>query len=120
MATTTPAAGGLTVTLEQIHVPDNVRPLNSEHVRGLAASIALQRILVPIVICPAESALAAAGFEYELVAGFHRVAAARELALTEVPAVVRDSAGEQADRAVENIVSCQHRHETINATALAC
>ena len=60
-------------------------------------------MLVPIVLCPAQDHTAAAGFEYELVAGFHRVAAAGKLGLTDVPAVVRDSAGEQADRAVENI-----------------
>ena len=103
MATTTPTAGGHTVPLQRIHVPENVRALNSEHVDALAASIALQGMLVPIVLCPAQDQATAAGFEYELVAGFHRVAAAGKLGLTDVPAVVRDSAGEQADRAVENI-----------------
>jgi ParB/RepB/Spo0J family partition protein len=104
MAPTAPtAAGGLTLTLARIHVPENVRPLNAEHVDALAASIALQGMLVPIVVCPGEANLAATGFDYELVAGFHRVAAADKLGLVGVPAVIRDSAGEQADRAVENI-----------------
>jgi ParB family chromosome partitioning protein len=77
MATTAPtAAGGLTLPLARIHVPENVRALNAEHVDALAASIALQGMLVPIVVCPVEADLAATGFEYELVAGFHRVAAA--------------------------------------------
>lgn len=88
MATTTPAAGGLNMPFDRIHVPENVRALNAEHVSALAASIALQGMLVPIVVCPAQGDVATAGFEYELV---------------EVPAVIRDSAGEQADRAVENI-----------------
>ena len=108
MATTAPtAAGGLTLPLARIHVPENVRALNAEHVDALAASIALQGMLVPIVVCPAQADVAATGFEYELVAGFHRVAAADKLGLVEVPAVIRDSAGEQADRAVENITRLQ-------------
>ena len=93
--------------LERIHVPENVRALNAEHVDALAASIALQGMLVPIVVCPAQSDVATGGFEYELVAGFHRVAAAGKLGLAEVPAVIRDSAGEEADRAVENIARLQ-------------
>jgi len=51
--------------------------------------------------------IAANGFAYELVAGFHRIAAATKVGLAEVPAVVRDSAGEQADRAIENITRLQ-------------
>jgi ParB/RepB/Spo0J family partition protein len=108
MATTAPtAAAGLTLPLVRIHVPENVRALNAEHVDALAASIALQGMLVPIVVCPAQADIAATGYEYELVAGFHRVAAADKLGLVEVPAVIRDSAGEQADRAVENITRLQ-------------
>ena len=107
MATTaSTAAGGLTLPLARIHVPENVRALNAEHVDALAASIALQGMLVPIVVCPVEADLVASGFEYELVAGFHRVAADK-LGLVEVPTVIRDSAGEQADRAVENITRLQ-------------
>jgi ParB family transcriptional regulator, chromosome partitioning protein len=108
MATTAPtAAAGLTLPLARIHVPENVRGLNTEHVDALAASIALQGMLVPIVVCPVEADVAAVGYEYELVAGFHRVAAADKLGLADVPAVIRDSAGEQADRAVENITRLQ-------------
>jgi hypothetical protein len=32
-----------------------------------------------------------------------------------VPVVVRDTDHEDADRVVENIVSCRRRHDTINA-----
>jgi ParB/RepB/Spo0J family partition protein len=108
MATTAPtAAAGLTLPVARMHVPENVRALNTEHVDALAASIALQGMLVPIVVCPAQADIAATGYEYELVAGFHRVAAADKLGLADVPAVIRDSAGEQADRAVENITRLQ-------------
>jgi ParB/RepB/Spo0J family partition protein len=108
MATTaSTAAGGLTLPPTRIHVPENVRALNAEHVDALAASIALQGMLVPIVVCPAEADIADTDYEYELVAGFPRVAAADKLGLVEVPAVIRDSAGEHADRAVENITRLQ-------------
>jgi ParB/RepB/Spo0J family partition protein len=105
--TTTAAAGSPTIQLNSIHVAANVRPLSAEHVDALAASIALQGMLVPIVVCPAGPEIADGGFAYELVAGFHRVAAAARLALREVPAVIRDSGGEQADRAMENITRLQ-------------
>ena len=55
------------------------------------------------------------GEGFELVAGFHRIAAARSLGVAEVPVVVRDAQTEDADRAVENITSCRHRHDAINA-----
>ena len=84
MATTvSTAAGGLILPLARIHVPENVRALNAEHVDALAASIALQGMLVPIVVCPAQVDIGATDYEYELVAGFHRVAAADKLGLVE-------------------------------------
>jgi ParB family chromosome partitioning protein len=52
-------------------------------VHALAGSIALQGMLVPLVV-------RTHGNSFELVAGFHRVAAARSLGLAEVPVVVRD------------------------------
>ncbi|MGO9958842.1 MAG: ParB/RepB/Spo0J family partition protein [Solirubrobacteraceae bacterium] len=97
MATTTPT-GTLLVALDQIHVPANVRELDQAHVDALAGSIALQGMLVPVVLTPAESPGA-----FILVAGFHRVAAAHQLKLSEVPAVIRDTDLQAADRAVENI-----------------
>ena len=51
----------------------------------------------------------------EFVAGFHRIAAACSVGLAELPVVVRDVQTEDADRAVENITSCQRRHDVINA-----
>jgi hypothetical protein len=65
-------------------------------------------MLVPVVVRDA-------GDAFELVAGFHRVAAARSLGLAEVPVVVRDAVTEDADRAVENILSCRRRHDRIYA-----
>ena len=65
-------------------------------------------MLVPVVVRQA-------GDAFELVAGFHRIAAARSLGLAEVPVVVREVDTEDADRAVENITSCRRRHDVIYA-----
>ncbi len=91
---------GRRIALEQIRVPDNVRALDDAHVEALAGSIALQGLLVPVVV-------RTDGDGFELVAGFHRIAAARSLGLAEVPVVVRDAQTEDADRAVENITRKQ-------------
>ena len=91
---------GQRIALDRIRVPDNVRSLDEAHVQALAGSIALQGVLVPLVVRPD-------GDGFELVAGFHRLAAARSLELAEVPVVVRDADTEEADRAVENIARKQ-------------
>jgi ParB/RepB/Spo0J family partition protein len=92
---------GRQVALGEIRVPDNVRALDPEHVKALAGSIKLQGILVPVVVRDND------GDGFELVAGFHRVAAAKSLELADVPVVVRDVETEDADRAVENITRKQ-------------
>ena len=107
MATTTQEPGRH-LALVDIRVPDNVRELDPEHVKALAGSIQLQGMLVPVVVRHDDEG-------FELVAGFHRIAAARSLELDEVPVVVRDALTEDADRAVENITSCRRRHDVINA-----
>ena len=99
---------GREVALDRIRVPDNVRALDAEHVEALAGSIKLQGMLVPLVV--REN-----GHGFELVAGFHRIAAARTVGLAEVPVVVREAGTEDADRAVENITSCRRRHDAIYA-----
>jgi ParB/RepB/Spo0J family partition protein len=91
---------GRQVALDQIRVPENVRALDEAHIEALAGSIALQGMLVPVVV-------RGDGDGFELVAGFHRIAAARSLGLAEVPVVVRDAETEDADRAVENITRKQ-------------
>jgi ParB/RepB/Spo0J family partition protein len=97
MTTTVPKTGRA-LPIEEIHVPDNVRALDDAHVQALAGSIELQSILVPLVVRERG---------YELVAGFHRMAAARSLGLADVPVTVREADSEDADRAVENIARKQ-------------
>ena len=91
---------GRRVALDEIRVPENVRALDDAHVQALAGSIALQGMLVPLVVRDDDDG-------FELVAGFHRIAAARSLGLADVPVVVRDAETEDADRAVENITRKQ-------------
>jgi ParB/RepB/Spo0J family partition protein len=98
--TTTGTGGMLTIPVAEIHVPENVRELDPEHVDALAGSIALQGILVPLVITPDPGEDGG----WLLVAGFHRLAAARQLGLIDVPIVVREHATEASDRSIENIV----------------
>ena len=97
MAIATSSQPAQTVALELIDVPENVRALDPEHVRGLKASIALQGLLVPVILHPV------AGGRFELAAGFHRVATVRELGWSEIPYVLRDPGTAAADTAVENI-----------------
>jgi ParB/RepB/Spo0J family partition protein len=113
MAITTPIAGTVTVALEKIHVPDNVRELDSAHVDALAGSIALQGLLQPVLLVPAVGEVAGQGFEFELTAGFHRYAAVSKLAHAAIDAVIRerDSEADGADiaaaRATENVARKQ-------------
>jgi ParB/RepB/Spo0J family partition protein len=90
---------GRRIAVDEIRVPENVRELDPEHVKALAGSIKLQGMLVPVVVRDA-------GNGFELVAGFHRIAA-QTLGLADVPVVVRDVDSEDADRAVENITRKQ-------------
>jgi ParB/RepB/Spo0J family partition protein len=101
VSTTISADAGRRVALDRIRVPENVRALDPEHVKALAGSIKIQGMLVPVVVRDDGEQ----GFE--LVAGFHRIAAAKALGLVDVPVVVRDAVTEDADRAVENITRLQ-------------
>jgi hypothetical protein len=91
--TTVVSQAGRHLRVDEIHVPDNVRALDDAHVQALAGSIELQGILVPLVVRER-------GDGYELVAGFHRMASARAIGLTDVPVTVREADSEDADRAM--------------------
>jgi ParB/RepB/Spo0J family partition protein len=115
---TSTTASARRVALELIDVGENVRELDQAHVDTLAASIALQGIVVPLVVQGAREGDGAP--RYDLVAGFHRYAAASKLGLREMPVLLRGERDEHgvgvaADRATENITSCRHRHDVINA-----
>jgi ParB-like chromosome segregation protein Spo0J len=100
MSTVIPAAGELRLALNDIRVRDNVRELDIEHVDKLARSIALRGVLVPLIVRVIDDG-------YELVAGYHRIAACRKLDLSDVPVVVRGYEGSSADSAAENVTRKQ-------------
>ncbi len=99
----TKTVGTTSVPIGSITAPDNVRELDGDHVDRLAGSIQLQGVLVPLVVKPVNEGKEADP-RYELIAGFHRLAAATAVGLTEVPVVVRDGQHVDTERAVENIV----------------
>lgn len=109
---TTPT-GTVAVPLDKVYAPANVRELDADHVDALAGSIALQGVLVPVLIAPAQGQIAEQGFQYELVAGFHRYAAVANLQHSAIDAVVleRDQQSEGAEvasaRAIENVTRKQ-------------
>ena len=86
MAISTPASGELRLALAEILVRENVRDLDDAHVDNLAQSIALRGLLVPLIVRPTDAG-------YELVAGYHRLAACRKIDLPDVPVVVREREG---------------------------
>jgi ParB family transcriptional regulator, chromosome partitioning protein len=88
------------LALCRIAIPANVRALDAEHVEALAASIKLRGLLVPVIVRPS-------GDDFELVAGFHRVAAHKKLGEKYFNVDVRETPQEQSDRAVENIARKQ-------------
>jgi ParB/RepB/Spo0J family partition protein len=101
--TTTPTAasvGELRLALDEIAVRDNVRELDLEHVDNLAQSIALRGVLVPLIVRATDDG-------WELVAGYHRIAACRQLGVDDVPVVVREREGSSADSAAENVTRKQ-------------
>jgi hypothetical protein len=108
MATSTPASVELRLALDEILVRENVRDLDDAHVDNLAQSIALRGLLVPLIVRPTDAG-------YELVAGYHRLAACRKLDLPDAPVVVRDKEGSSADSAAENVTSCRRRHDVAYA-----
>jgi ParB/RepB/Spo0J family partition protein len=99
-ATTITSRPVLNVAVERISAPENVRELDPGHVDALAGSINLQGLLVPVLVRETQDG-------YELVAGFHRLAAVRRLGWGEIAVVVREGESEDADRAVENITRKQ-------------
>ena len=100
MSTSTPATGELRLALNAIRQRDNVRDLDDAHVDNLAQSIALRGLLVPLIVRPTDAG-------YELVAGYHRLAACRKLDLPDAPVVVREQEGSSADSAAENVARKQ-------------
>jgi len=106
MSTTTVNPGTLTIRLDRLFVPENVRELDEEWVALLQRSIAARgKVTEAIKVIAADPAVHGDEYDYVLVAGFHRTEAARLLGHETIPGVYGDPEHEHTDRAVENIMS---------------
>jgi ParB family chromosome partitioning protein len=99
-ATNTTTTDVRRLALDDIRVRENVRDLDPNHVDALAQSVALRGLLVPLIVRPVDGG-------YELVGGYHRLAACRKLGHRHVQVVVRDHDGSSADSAAENVTRKQ-------------
>jgi ParB family transcriptional regulator, chromosome partitioning protein len=89
LPTDRPGRGFASLPVDQI-VPNPQQPrlqFTTEAISSLAASISRVGVLQPVVVRPA-----AEDGTYVLIAGERRLRASREAGLTEIPAVIRDSA----------------------------
>jgi len=99
VSTPTTARRAQEIALEQIEVGGNVRELDAQHVGALAGSMAVRGLIVPVAVRPLD------GERFALVAGEHRIAAARELGWTSIAAVISEQAeGASGDRGAENVL----------------
>jgi ParB/RepB/Spo0J family partition protein len=96
---TTTARRAQEITLDRIEAGGNIRELDAEHVTALAGSMAVRGLIVPVAVRPLD------GERYALVAGEHRLAAARELGWTSIAAVITDhTQGVSGDQGAENVL----------------
>lgn len=106
MSTTTANPGTLTVRLDRLFVPENVRDIDEEWVEKLQGAITARgKVTEPIKVIPADPEVHGDGYDYKLVAGFHRVEAASRLGHDTIPGVLGDPEYEHTDRASENVVT---------------
>jgi ParB/RepB/Spo0J family partition protein len=89
----------LEIALDRIDLGGNVRELDAEHVSALARSMAVRGLIVPVVVRSLD------GERFALVAGEHRLAAAREVGWSTIAAVISDHAeGASGDQGAENVL----------------
>ena len=99
VSTPTMARRAQEIALDRIDVGGNVRELDAEHVAALAGSMAVRGLIVPVAVRPLE------GERFALVAGEHRLAAARELGWSTIAAVISEQAeGTSGDQGAENVL----------------
>ena len=90
------------VNLLALLASDQPRPLMTEAVDRLAASIKEVGLIQPVTVRP-RAVMAGGLFEagFQIIAGHHRVAACRALGWTEIDAIVIDSAERLTDELIE-------------------
>jgi len=97
--------GTLSIPLDRLYVPENVREDDEDFIAKLERSVkARGKIITPVEVIDADPAEHGDAYDYVLVAGFRRAEVARRLGHETVPGVYGDPENEHTDRAVENIV----------------
>ena len=87
------------IALELIELGGNVRALDPVHVAALAGSMAVRGLIVAVAVRPLD------GERFALVAGEHRLAAARQLGWQSIAAVISEQAeGASGDQGAENVL----------------
>ena len=105
LSTTSVNPGTLTIRLDRLFVPENVREIDEEFIGQLERSVkARGKIISPVEVIDADPAVHGDAYDYVLVAGFRRAEVARRLGHESLPGVYGDVEHEHADRAVENMV----------------
>lgn len=108
MSVTTVDPGTLSIRLDRLFVPENVREIDEDFIAKLERSVkARGRIINPVEVIDSDPAVHGEDYDYALVAGFRRAEVARRLGHEEVPGVYGDAQHEHTDRAVENMVRKQ-------------
>lgn len=104
MSVTEPTTGTLQVRLARLFAPANVREIDEDYLATLTLSIQTRgKVVVPVEVIDSDPGVHGDAYDHVLVAGFHRVEAAKRLGHETVPAVYGDAEHEQTDRALENI-----------------
>jgi ParB/RepB/Spo0J family partition protein len=99
VSTPTTARRAQEIALDRIEVGGNVRELDAEHVTALAGSMAVRGLIVPVAVRPLD------GDGFALIAGEHRLAAARELGRSTIAALISDQGeGTSGDQGAENVL----------------
>ena len=70
-----------TVSIDQLTISAHQRPISSAHVRALKQSLLVLGFLTPVIAVESESG-------FEVIDGQHRVSAAKELGITQIPIVI--------------------------------
>jgi ParB/RepB/Spo0J family partition protein len=108
MPTTATSTGTLSVRLDRLFVPENVREIDKDFIAKLERSVkARGRIINPVEVIDADPTVHGDAYDHVLVAGFRRVEVARRLGFEEIPGFYGDAEDEHTDRAVENMVRTQ-------------
>lgn len=95
----------LIVPIEAIDVSDRLRPVDPAYVQALAASMSERGLINPVRLRPARDG----SNRLQLVAGSHRIEAARLLGWTEIEATLRDLSDAEAriEEIDENVFRCE-------------